>query len=583
MNTFVYLKEFLREYKWKYFWGILVLVFVDALQLITPKILGRITDELGSGDLTMRQIYIYISYIMALALCIAVCRYIWRMLVMGSARNLEYWLRNKFFSHLELLAPNFYNNHKTGDLMAHATNDISAIRMAFGQGIVMITDAVFLTTSTVLIMLTTIDIRLTSMALIPLPVIAIVMVSFGRMVQHRFKSVQEAFSELTDRVQESFSGIRVIKSFVQEDKEIEQFSKYNNNYVDKNMQLIKVWGLMFPMVAFIGSLSFLLALYYGGSMVIDDEISLGKFVSFISYLGLLTWPMMALGWVVNILQRGAASMKRINEILDTEPDIFDDEAVLEVNDYKPSIEFKNLTFTYPGAKLPALEEINLKVEEGRSLAVIGRTGSGKTTLVNLIMRLYNVEKGELFIGGMDINDIPLKELRKNIGYVPQDNFLFSTTIRDNIAFSDTSMNMSEVENSAKLAQVYDNIMEFPEKFDTILGERGVTLSGGQKQRVSIARAIAKNPKIVILDDALSAVDTKTEEKILEGLKQVMESKTSIIIAHRISTIKDADEIIVLDEGKIAERGTHEELVNLNGLYNSIYEKQLLEEKLEQEA
>jgi ATP-binding cassette subfamily B protein len=291
--------------------------------------------------------------------------------------------------------------------------------------------------------------------------------------------------------------------------------------------------------------------------------------------------MMALGWVINILQRGIASMKRLNEILNTAPEIFDGENVLEIHDYKPSMEFKNLNFTYPGAAAPALSDINLSIREGKTLAIIGKTGSGKTTLVSLIMRLYNTKPGELLVDGMDINAIPLKELRKNIGYVPQDNFLFSVSIRDNIAFSDTSMDMERVYSAAKIAQVYDNIMDFPDKFETILGERGVTLSGGQKQRVSIARAIAKDPKIIILDDSLSAVDTKTEEQVLAGLKQVMSDKTAIIIAHRISTIKDADEIIVLDEGRIIEQGSHEELVKLNGLYNSIYEKQLLEEKIEQ--
>ncbi len=583
MHTFVYLKEFFLEHKWRYIWGVVVLILVDALQLITPKILGRIIDALGDGTLIMRDIYYYIGVIISLAVLIAVCRYIWRMLVMGSARNLEYWLRNKFFAHLELMTPNFFNNRKTGDLMAHATNDINAIRMAFGHGIVMITDAVFLTSATVIIMVTTIDLRLTTAALLPLPIIAVLMIFFGRMVQSRFKNVQEAFSELTDRVQESISGIRVVKSFVQEDSEIKKFSAFNDNYVKRNMELIKVWGLMFPAVAFIGGLSFLMALYYGGLLVIDDELSLGQFISFVAYLGLLTWPMMALGWVINILQRGAASMKRINEILNTAPEIFDEENIADIRDYKPSLQFNNLSFTYPGAAAPALSGINLRIEEGRTLAIVGKTGSGKTTLVNLIMRLYNTEPGELLIDGMDINDIPLKTLRKNIGYVPQDNFLFSISIRDNISFSDTSMDLERVEAAAKTAQVYENIMEFPQKFDTILGERGVTLSGGQKQRVSIARAIAKDPKIIILDDSLSAVDTKTEEFILEGLKQVMKNKTAIVIAHRISTIKDVDEIIVLDEGRIIEQGTHEELVGMKGLYNSIYEKQLLEEKIEQEA
>jgi ATP-binding cassette subfamily B protein len=581
MQTFISLKEFFIEHKWKYIWGVFILILVDALQLVTPKILGRITDALGAGTLSMDDIYLYIGVIILLALLVAVCRYIWRMLVIGSSRSLEYWLRNKLFSHLELMSPNFYNNHKTGDLMAHATNDINAVRMAFGIGIVMITDAFFLTSAIIIIMVATIDLRLTAAALLPLPVIAAIMIFFGKMVQNRFKNVQEAFSSLTDMVQESISGIRVVKSFVQEKTEITKFSTFNAAYVKRNMELIKVWGLMFPMVAFIGSLSFILALYYGGLLVIDDELSLGQFVTFVSYLGLLTWPMMALGWVINILQRGIASMKRLNEILDTAPEIFDGENVLELHDYKPSMEFKDLNFTYPGAAAPALSGINLSIREGKTLAIIGKTGSGKTTLVSLIMRLYNTKPGELLVDGMDINAIPLKELRKNIGYVPQDNFLFSVSIRDNIAFSDTSMDMERVYSAAKIAQVYDNIMDFPDKFETILGERGVTLSGGQKQRVSIARAIAKDPKIIILDDSLSAVDTKTEEQVLAGLKQVMSDKTAIIIAHRISTIKDADEIVVLDEGRIIEQGSHEELVKLNGLYNSIYEKQLLEEKIEQ--
>lgn len=581
MNTFSYLKEFFSQHKWKYFWGVIVLILVDALQLVTPKLLGLITDALGSGNLTMEKIYMYIGIILLLAVLVAICRYIWRMLVMGSARNLEYWLRNKLFSHLELLSPNYFNNHKTGDLMAHATNDISAVRMAFGNGVVMVTDAIFLTTAIIIIMVATIDIRLSLVALLPLPVIAFLMVFFGKLIQSRFKNVQEAFSVLTEMVQESISGIRVVKSFVQEKREIDKFSDVNNGYVEKNMELIKVWGLMFPMVAFIGSLSFLLALYYGGLLVIDSELSLGQFVSFVAYLGMLTWPMMAIGWVINMLQRGIASMKRINEILDTAPEIFDSESTEAIQDFKPSIEFRNLSFTYPGAIVPALSGINLTVKEGTTLAIVGRTGSGKTTLVNLLMRLYNTAPRELLVDGTDINEIPLEVLRRNIGFVPQDNFLFSVSIRDNIAFSDTSMDMEQVCEAAKVAQVYDNIMDFPDKFDTILGERGVTLSGGQKQRVSIARAIAKDPKIIILDDSLSAVDTKTEEQVLLGLKQVMQSKTAIIIAHRISTIKDADEIIVLDEGRIIEQGTHNELVKLNGLYNSIYEKQLLEEKIEQ--
>ncbi len=585
MKTFHRLSAFLKAHKWQYILGVLVLLVVDGLQLITPRIIGYVTDGLTDGTMSTKTIALYSAVIVLVACFIALLRYAWRMLVMGAARDLEFWLRNKFFAHLETLSPSFYNNNKTGDLMAHATNDIGALRMAFGPGVVMITDALFIPATTIVIMLFTTDIRLTVLALLPLPFIAVLMSIFGKLIQKRHKDVQAAFSDLTDKVQENMSGIRVVKSFVQEKQEIDKFLQSNENYIDKNMRLIKVYGFMFPFVTFIASLSYIIVIGYGGMLVIKGDLTLGQFTSFIAYLGLLTWPMMAIGQVVNVLQRGAASMKRLNEIFDIQPEIFDGPAVKEhlKEDLKPSIEFKNLTFTYPGASHPALSDINLRIEEGKTLAVLGRTGSGKTTLVNLILRMYNTEKGMLSIGGRDLHTIPLKTLRESIGYVPQDNFLFSTTIRDNIAFSKVDMGMEKVEQAAKFAHVYDNIMEFPLQFDTILGERGVTLSGGQKQRVSIARAIAKDPKILILDDSLSAVDTKTEEKILEGLSQVMKNRTAILIAHRISTIKDADEIVVLDEGKIVERGSHEELIALKGLYNSIYEKQLLEEKLQKEA
>lgn len=585
MKAFQRLWEFLYEHKWNYIIGIVVLLIVDGLQLIAPRILGIVTDGLTNKTINMSHIYLYAGAIILVACIVAILRYIWRMLVMGAARDLEFWLRNKFFAHLETLSPSFYNNYKTGDLMAHATNDINALRMAFGPGVVMITDAFFIPVTTITSMIFTVDIRLTLLAIMPLPLIALLMGVFGRIIQKRHKDVQAAFSELTDKVQENMAGIRVVKSFVQEEYEIDEFLKSNNNYIEKNMNLVKVYGFMFPLVMFIASLSFIVALGYGGYLVVIDSISLGQFTAFIAYLGLLTWPMMAIGQVVNVLQRGIASMKRLNVIFDIEPEIVDGEDVKPITqeELEPSIEFKNLSFTYPGSLQPTLSNISLRIEEGKTLAILGRTGSGKTTLVNLILRMYNLEKGQLIIGGNDINTIPLKTLRESIGYVPQDNFLFSTTIRDNIAFSNIDMNMEKVEQATKFAYVYDNIMEFPLKFDTILGERGVTLSGGQKQRVSISRAIAKDPKILILDDSLSAVDTKTEEKILEGLSHVMKNRTSIIIAHRISTIKNADEIIVLDEGKIVEKGSHEELIALNGLYNSTYQKQLLEEKLENEA
>ena len=579
MDRFRHMKDFFSKYKWKYILGIFVLLFVDGLQLITPKILGYVTDSINTHKLSMKEIYFYAFLIILIAIFIAVFRYVWRMLIVGSSRDLEFWLRNKLFAHLEKLSLNYFYHHKTGDLMAHATNDINAVRMAFGIGVVMMTDAIFLTSSTIIIMIVSIDIKFTLLALTPFPFVAFIVMFFGKLIQKRFKNVQEAFSNLTDKAQESFSGIRVIKSFVQEESEIINFAKSNDANLRANMHLVKIWGAMFPLVLFLSALSFVITLYYGGTLVIDKVITLGQLVSFIAYLELLTWPMMAIGYVINVLQRGIASITRLNEILDTEPEIKDNDNTLDIDDFEETIEFNNLSFTYPGAKVPALSDINIKLEKGKTLAVIGKTGSGKSTLANLLLRLYNVEDGSILIGGYDINRIPLSVLRRKIGYVPQDNFLFSCTIRENIAFADENLPFEKIEEAAKITSVYDDIMSFPEKFDTLLGERGVTLSGGQKQRVSIARAIAKNPGIMIFDDCLSAVDTKTEEKILGNLKEVTRDRTSIIIAHRISTVKHADEIIVLDEGRITERGTHDELVALGGYYSRIYHKQLLEEKI----
>ncbi|WP_353894130.1 ABC transporter ATP-binding protein [Proteinivorax hydrogeniformans] len=577
MGRFRYLKSFFKQYKWYYAFGIFWLLVVNGIQMFVPRLLGNITDQLAEGLLDGSDLVRYAIILASIGLLMGVSRALWRIYITGSARRLEYFIRTKLFLHLQKLSPSYFNRMKTGDIMAHATNDINAVRMAFGGGIIMMTDAIVLTVITTILMLAQVGWQLTLIAMVPLPFLALGVVSFGKVIHRRFKRVQAAFSSMTESVQENLSGIRVVKAFVQEDEEINRFKKSAQEHVDKNIHLIKIWGVLQPLVQVISTLSVILIIMFGGIAVINGDISIGDFVAFNTYLTLLIWPMMAIGHVINVLQRGRASMDRLNTILDEEPDIYDGDNALDV-DVKGDVEIKDLTFKYEDGT-EALKNINLKIKRGETLAIIGRTGSGKTTLVNLLLRLANPPRDTVFIDGVDINDIKLKPLRESIGYVPQDNFLFSTNISGNIAFALKDYEQKQVEEAAKFAHVYDNIIEFPQKFDTMMGERGVTLSGGQKQRVSIARAIIKDPNILILDDSLSAVDTQTEEEILRQLKDIMKSRTSIIISHRVSTVKDADEIIVMDDGEIVERGNHEELVDKDGLYANLHYKQQLEEKL----
>lgn len=577
-----YIKKFFKKYKFNYFFGLIALLAVDYVQTLVPLIVGNVIDQLELNNFDVTFVSNAVFRLLGIALTIYAGRILWRFFIFGSSRNIERDIRNDMFQHLEKMSAKYYQDHNPGEIMAHMTNDLEAVRMALGPGILTLFDVLALGTITVYNMITKIDPMLTVAAIIPLLLIAVSVRFMGREMHKRFSRKQEAFANLSNFVQESLSGIKVIKSFVQEDKSIEAFEKVNKNTFNKNMHLIKLQALMHPYMHMIAGLALTIAIGYGGYITIYGKITLGEFTAFIQYLGMLVWPMMAIGMTINMFTMGSASLERIENILNEPVEIKDSEGAVKVNSFNGSIEVKDLNFKYPDSNKYVLNDINFNVEKGQTLGIIGRTGSGKTTLVNLLLRIFEPNDSTIFLGGYNILDIPLNVLRKSIGYVPQDNFLFSDTISNNIDFGIRNEEQEKIIEAAKAASVHENIVEFKHGYETLIGERGVSLSGGQKQRISIARALIKDPEILILDDSVSAVDTDTEEKILAHLKDNRKNKTNIIIAHRISTIQDSDLIIVLDEGKIIESGNHHELLQNKGLYSSIYEKQLLEKMLEQE-
>lgn len=580
-----HLKAFIRAHFMWTLLGLVILIVVDGLQLVTPELLGRLADQLTERSLTANQLYGYMAGIGLIAVVIAIGRYWWRILINGTARKMEYWLRNQLFLKLESLSWEYFSKHRVGDLMALATNDVTAVGQAAGVGLVMLVDALFLTIMTTVLMSVNIDPQLTMVAVLPLPFIALLMLFGGKLLRGRFKKVQEAFSHMTDQVQESFSGVRIIKTYTREDHHRNLFRKTNQENFDENMKLIKLWGMVFPMVKTISSVSLVLTLLYGGTMVMKDQISVGDFVAFISYIGILTWPMMAVGWVVNTMERGAASLGRINDFLDLEPEFeFGMDAIVNADEDEdgPVIRVENLSFHYPTSEQEVLSQVSFEIYRGQKIGVIGRTGSGKTTLVNLLMRAWDCSDQTIFIEGQSIETLSKHAIKGYFAMVPQDNFLFSRNIEENIQFFEEQLQFDQVEAAAQIANVHEEILSFQEGYNTLLGERGVNLSGGQKQRISIARALLKRGEVLILDDALSAVDTKTEEAILRHLREALVDRTAIIIAHRISAIKDCDQILVIDEGRIVAKGSHSELISFEGLYKELFEKQQLEEKIEGE-
>jgi len=565
--------DFIKKHSRSYIVGILILLTTSFVNMTIPKILGNITDGLNSRNMLQQQVVRHVLLLLGVVLAAFALKFVWRYLLIGNCRSLEVYLRDHLFKHMQTLPLSFYSNNKTGNLVAYAINDVQALRMTFGFGTIHVLDGIAATSISIYFMADTINPSLTLMALAPVPIAVFIMVLVGKHIRDRFRKVQEAFAAISDKVQENISGIRVIKAFAQEKEEVDNFLKYSKQRVDTQMSLTRISAMLGPCAQICFGISFLLFIVYGSGQVINGVITLGDYVAFNSYMMAIMGPVMSISRIIDVLQRGIASYKRLNEIFDTPAGIAQFEGEPDISDIQGCLEIKNLNFTYPGAGKRALKNININLGKGKTLGILGKTGSGKTTLANLLLRLYDVDDGHILLDGVDINSIPVDLLRESIGYVPQDNFLFSTTIRNNIEFFKNLYSDFEIEQAARISGVYENIVSFPEGFNTIVGERGVTLSGGQKQRISIARALVKKPSLLILDDSLSAVDTKTEEEILTNIREHLKKRTGIIISHRVSTLKFADEIVVMDNGRITERGTHEELMLLEGAYYSLFRAQ----------
>jgi ATP-binding cassette subfamily B protein len=573
---------YLKKYKVKLLIGFIFVIVSIFLQSLYPLTLGNAIDAITNNS-EKTPFYFYSLLSVAIILVGGIFLFFTRQSLIVVSREIENDLRFDFFSHLQTLDKNFFNQKSTGDIMAHATNDINNVRNFLGPGI-MYSIQTLLRTVITLVILMSISTEVTLIALLPLPVISYTVYKVMKYTYSRSLKVQEAFSYMTTKAQENFSGIRVIKSYVRELYEIEQFNIISSDYQKKNLSLARIQAYSFPMMFLLTGISIILVIYFGGLKVINGSLTIGNVAEFMVYLGQLTFPMIAFGWVINLVQRAAPSMQRLMKIINTKPDISDNENImknLKVDEIKGNIEFANVSFKYPGTDNYVLKNLNLKIPGGSTLGIIGHTGVGKSTLINLLPRIYDVSEGEILIDGYNIKQIPLGVLRKSIGVVPQESFLFSDSLEKNITYSSELVDKEEVIDASKISGLYKDVILFPEKFDTIIGERGITLSGGQKQRTSIARAVYLKPKILILDDSLYSVDTHTEEEILQGLKKIMETRTSIIISHRISTIQNADNIIVLSNRNIKEEGTHNELINLGGIYYNIYLKQLLEEEIKE--
>lgn len=586
---------YLRKYWRSYLVGSVCVVLNNGIWILFPLVIQHAIDDLNHQGITREKLATYSLMLVAVAAGKGLFQFLTRWILIGISREIEYDMRNDLFRLLESLSFNFYQRTRTGDIMARATNDLNAVRMLLGPAIMYSANTLVFTAGA-LIFMVHISARLTLWAFMPLPIASIIVQYYGRRIHERFERIQAMFSDISARTQENFSGARVIRAYAQEDAEIQSFERDNQEYISRSLKLVRLMGMLWPTLETMLGLAIVIVLWLGGREVIFGRITPGQFVAYLFYMAQLTWPVIALGWVINIFQRGTASMGRIAQILDTRPEIQDDPAQITVRAGTPihgEIEFRNLTYAYSrdskvsgdgapnrDAGTPVLRDVSLKIPAGTSLAIVGPTGSGKSTLVNTIPRIYDATPGAVLIDGKPIREFPLAWLRRNIGFVPQETFLFSDTIRENIAFGAENASDEDVRRAAEVARIATEIEEFPEKYETTVGERGITLSGGQKQRTAIARAVIRDPRILVLDDALASVDTQTEDHILSHLREVMQGRTTIFISHRVSTVRNADKIAVLHDGKIVEYGTHEELLAMNGYYTDLYNKQLLEEELE---
>jgi ATP-binding cassette subfamily B protein len=569
---------YMRRYRWGYLWGTLSCIATNAVWVFFPQVLEAAIDEMKRGT-TRGRILFLAGMLVAIALVKGVFLYAQRWILIGISREIEFDLRNDLFRHLEKQDSGFYQRYRTGDIMARMTNDLNAVRMLLGPALMYSANTIFFTVGALFFVLR-ISPFLTLVALAPMPIASILVQYFGTRIHDRFERIQASFSDISAQAQENYSGARLIRAFAREESQIGLFERLNREYIARSLRLVQLMGMLWPTLEFILGVSMVITLLAGGHLVIAHRISVGEFVAFNTYMIMLIWPIIAVGWVVNLFQRGTASIQRIDELLQAEPTINDSAADPSISadaQLRGEIEFRNLDFSY--AETPVLRGVNLKIPAGSSLAIVGPTGAGKSTLVNLLSRLYEASPGSLLIDGRPVRDYPLAVLRHNIGMVPQETFLFSETVRANLTFGAVNAGPEEMLSAAEAAHIRQEIEEFPQGFETMVGERGVTLSGGQKQRCAIARALLRRPAILILDDALASVDTYTEERILGGLNAYTSDSTTILISHRVSTVRHADQIAVLNNGRIVELGRHEDLLLRNGYYAGLYQKQQLEEEL----